>query len=155
MSGFDIQVCSSSQLHTRRLGKKSIVIHANYRHCASLPLAVLSTVESVTTTSLAKEFIKTYTTTLMAPASSRTEYVPLNPILTTEVKNKKVNSSCSRRVCELSTSSQTDPKKSIVYQAISHAVCNRKSKQKKIITFWCTSSIVIFAVQGDSNRLIV
>ena len=61
------------------------------RHCANLPLAVSSRVESVTTTSLAKVFIKTSTTILMPPTSSPTEYVPYNPIVTTEEENKKEN----------------------------------------------------------------
>ena len=47
---------------------------------------MLSRVESVTTTSLAKEFVKTCTAILMPPASSRTKYVPFNPIVTTAVE---------------------------------------------------------------------
>ena len=57
-------------------------------HSANLPSAVSSRVESVTKTSLAKEFINTRTTIPMLPASSCTEYVPLNPIVTTKAEVK-------------------------------------------------------------------
>ena len=73
------------------------------RHCANPPLAVSSRVESVTVTSLAKEFIKTSTTILMPPEFSCTEYVSLNPIVTTEVKEEKLIFFLSRNVCKLST----------------------------------------------------
>ena len=72
--------------------------------CANLPLAVSSRVESVTTTSLAKEFIITSTTIVMPPEFSCTEYVSLNPIVTTGVEvKKKLTFFPSRNVYKLST----------------------------------------------------
>lgn len=57
------------------------------------PLAVLSRVEKVTTAFLAKDFLKTETVTRILPEFSRTEYVPLNPIVTTRA-GKVVKNYC-------------------------------------------------------------
>ena len=58
-------------------------------YCAHQPPAVLFRVRSVTTTSLFKEFIRTIAATLTLPASSWTEYVPFNPIVTAKVGKRR------------------------------------------------------------------